>query len=462
MNMRRLVIGIVVLAVLALAGYWAYTQFVAPEPTAPAESETTDVDEISIATDIDMVTAEGQVIPLRNTQLSFPAGGEIVEIFVAEGEAVAGGDPLIRLDTVDQEIGIEQANATVLRAEANVQTAEAGLLAAQAGIVASEVALDVSKAQLALLVARATAERVALGESNVAVAEARVTQAAGNRDASLERASSADIVAAEAQVATAQAQYDAAVRTFQPITQDEQADDVDREQAQLQINIAQANLRSAQAALDRLRAGPTSAANVAANSGVSVAMNQLDAAQANLNLLLAGPREQQIAVAASAVSQAESHLEEAEIRAANAETAVVQAQTALEEARVGLSIAESDLTRRTLTAPFSATVAALLVKAHEVASPAVPVITLADFSEWRIETADLSEADVVNIARDFPAEIRLDAFPGEVLKGRVAGIASISDLIRGDVTYVTTLVLDDDRDLPLRWGMTALVSVDIE
>jgi HlyD family secretion protein len=467
MNIRRLVIIVVVIAVLVAGGYLAYTQFLAPDAEDAASAEATataptDVDTISVNTGLNVVTAEGQVVPLSSTQLSFQSGGEIVELLVAEGDLVNAGDALIRLDTTDQELAVEQAKAAVVQAEANIQTAEAGLLAAQAGLTASEVARDTTIAQLALLEAGATAEQVALGESDVAVADAGVTLAAGNRDASLEGATGAAIAAAEAQVSAAQAQYNAAIRTYQPITQDGNANAEDREQAQLQINAAQANLNAAQAALERLRGGPSSAAQVAANSGVSVASNQRDAAQANLDLLLADPLEQQIAVAESAVTQAENQLSEAELQVSNAQTAVSQAEAALVEATAVLATAQRALERRTLTAPFAATVAALPVKEHEVASPAVPVITLADFSEWRVETTDLSEADVVNIARDFPVEITLDAFPGETITGHVIDIASNSNLIRGDVTYVTTIALDDDKGLPLRWGMTTFVMIDTE
>jgi len=467
MNVRRLVVVVVAVAVLAAGGYLVYTQLLAPdaEEAVPAQetaSATTDVDAISVNTGLNIVTAEGQIVPLDDTQLSFRSGGEIVEILVAEGDLVDAGDPLIRLDTTDQELAVDQAKAAVGQAEANIQTAEAGLLAAQAGFTASEVALDTAKAQLALLEAGPTPEQVALGESNVAIADAGVNQAAGNRDASLEGATGAAIAAAEAQVSAAQAQYNAAIRSYQPITQDEKADDKDREQAQLQINAALANLNSAQAALDKLRSGPSSAAQVAANSGVSVAANQRDSAQANFDLLLADPLEQQIAVAESAVTQAENQLLEAELQVSNAQTAVGQAEAALVEATAQLAIVERDLERRTLVAPFAATVASLAVKEHEVASPAVPVITLGDFSEWRVETVDLTEADVVNIARDFPVEITLEAFPGESLTGHIIDIASSSNLIRGDVTYLTTIALDNEQDLPLRWGMTTFVTIEAE
>jgi HlyD family secretion protein len=408
------------------------------------------------------VTAEGRVVPLTETHLSFPAGGEIVEILVAEGDTVAAGDRLIRLDATDQEIAVEQATANVMQAEANIETAEAGLLAAQAGATAAEVNRDVAQAQLALLEAGASAEQIALGEQHVAVAEAGVIQAAANRDAALEAASQATIAAAEAQVAAAQATYNAAVRTYQPVTQNQDVDAAVREQAQLQINAALATLNAAQAALNNLQTGPTSAEQVAANSAVGVAANQREAAEANLALMLAGTRAERIAVAQSAITQAEDHLAEAEIRVDNAETAVSQAEAALVEANAGLATAESALERRTLTAPFAATVVTIMQKEHEVASAGAALITLADLSEWRIETTDLTEADVVQVAPDLAVEITLDAFPGERLAGRVTHVASVSDTTRGDVTYEMVVELDDDGRLPLRWGMSAFVTIETE
>ncbi len=460
MNIRRLIIGIVVLAVVGIGGYFAYSQFFAPAEEETAESETVDVNEVSVETNLDTVAAEGQIVPLNDTQLSFTLGGKIESILVEEGAEVAIGDALVQLDTTDQELALEQAEAAVTQAEANLQTAEAGMLSAHAGLQAAEVQLSASEAQLALLESGATAEQIALSEASVAVAEAGVNQAAGSRDASLESASTAQIRAAEAQLAAAQAQYDATIRQFQGITQDPDADDVDREQAQLQINAAQANLNSAQAALDKLRAGATTAQQVAANSGVASAANQVEAAQANLALLLVGTREEQIAVAEAGILQAQNAVTEAEIRVAVAETAVTQAQAAIGEAQAGRDAAQKALEDQTLISPFAGIVASIPVKEGEVVASGFPVVTLADFSEWQIETTDLTELSVVAIARDFPVEINIDAFPGETLTGKVVDIASVSDVVRGDVTYVTTIALDDDKDLPLRWGMTAFVTVD--
>jgi multidrug resistance efflux pump len=294
----------------------------------------------------------------------------------------------------------------------------------------------------------------------VAVAEAGIRQASGSRAAALEGATTAQIGAAEARLAAAQALFLIAQRQFEPLAQNTDADEAQREQARLQLVAAQSNINAAQAVLDELRAGPIAAEQTAANSAVLAASGQRDAAEAQLALLQAGAREEQIAVAAAAVAEAQNRVLEAELRIVQVETAVVRAQSAIVEAELALATAQTALERRTLTAPFAGTVAAIPVKVGAIVTPGASALVLADFSRWQIETTDLSEIGVVNIANGFTADVTIDAFPGETLQGVIVDIASNSELVRGDVTYRVTLDLQENVTLPLRWGMTTFVSID--
>lgn len=465
MTMKRVLIGISVIIVLLVAGFFAYQQFVVPPPqeiveVGPDDETFVDPNTISVSTELDTVTAEGQVMPLDYATLSFLSGGRLVEVLVAEGETVAAGAPLLRLDTGDQELAIIQAEAALAQANANLSTTNANLLAAQTGLQAAEVGVMAAEANLALLEAGPSAAQVALTEQSVAVAEAGIRQATGSRAAALEGATAAQIEAAEARLAAAQAQFLIAQRQFEPLAQNTDADEGQREQARLQLVAAQTNINAAQAALDELRAGPIAAEQTAANSGVAAATGQRDAAAAQLALLEAGTRAEQIAVAQTAVTEAQNRVVEAELRVVQAETAVTRAEAAITEAEVTLATAQTALERRTLTAPFAGTVAAIPVKTGQVLTAGFPALTLADFSRWQIETTDLSEISVVNIANGFTADITIDAFPGERLGGVVVDIASNSELVRGDVTYRVTLDLEENTSLPLRWGMTAFVSID--
>ncbi len=124
-----------------------------------------------------------------------------------------------------------------------------------------------------------------------------------------------------------------------------------------------------------------------------------------------------------------------------------------------VAAAQEALDQRTLTAPFAGTVARLDAELGEVVSAGAPIVTLADFSQWLVETTDLTELDVVAIANGFDTAVRVDALPDETLSGVVNDIARVADLSQGDVTYRVRIALNDTANLPLRWGMTAFVDI---
>ena len=120
-------------------------------------------------------------------------------------------------------------------------------------------------------------------------------------------------------------------------------------------------------------------------------------AQAQLDLLEAGARPESAAAA------------EADV--ASARAAVQQAQAALDET--------------VLTAPFAGTVAQMTPAVGESVSPGVPVVQLADLTEWQIETDDLTELDVVRVSEGAEVQLRFDALPGVELTGHVSQIKPI-------------------------------------
>jgi multidrug resistance efflux pump len=143
-----------------------------------------------------------------------------------------------------------------------------------------------------------------------------------------------------------------------------------------------------------------------------------------------------------------------------AEAGVLQSQAAVNSAQKALDL-------MTLNAPFTGTIAELAVEVGEVASPGRPTVTLADFDGWLVETTDLTEFGVVPLAVGSLVEVGLDALPDETLNGTVSDIARIGQFEdqfeqKGDILYVVTVLLEDAGDLPLRWGMTATVDIDID
>lgn len=442
----------------------------APAATAVPDA-TVDVNTVAVVTGADVVSAEGVVTPLRSANLSFQTGGRVTEILVTPGTAVAAGDPILRLDATVQETALAQAQAGLVAAEANQTAAEARLAVAQSGIERAEAGVNAAEAQLALVQAGARPEEIATAEQSLAAAEAGVTQAAGNRDAAL-NVSDARIQAAQAQLAAAQAELEPLEDAYQRILDAcfETPDGGEvcplygpvEESTRFQLETARANLDAAQAAVNEARTGPTEAQQSAANAGVALAVAQRNVAQAQLDLLTAGATDEQIRQAEVGVAQAQLGVEQATVAVSQAETAVTQAAAGVVSAQAAVDAAQKDLDRMTVSAPFAGTVGDITVEVGELVVPGTPVVQLADFAGWLVKTTDLTELDVVSVKRDLPASVTIDALPGETLRGVVTDIAAVSQLTRGDVTYEVTITLDDVGDLPLRWGMTAFVDIDVE
>ncbi|UCC51351.1 MAG: HlyD family efflux transporter periplasmic adaptor subunit [Anaerolineaceae bacterium] len=464
MNWKRLILGVGLVLVVAGAAYFVYTRFFAaqPEPeTAAAADGTDDVTDPSI-TSLGVVSAEGQIVPLRDALLAFQTGGELVEIAAETGTVVAAGEPILRLESADQEIALIQAQAAVETAEANLQTAQAGLLAAQTGEQAAEVGLQAAQVALALVLAEPTEAEIALSESGIALAQAGVGQASAGQSVVLQGAPSSQIGAAESQVRLAEAQLLPVRDALDLLIREESNDEDALARARLNYNTALANVNAAKAALEEARSGATSGQRVSAFGSVNSAAAQRDAAQAQLDQLLAGSREEQITVAEADVAQAEAAIAESQLAIVQAESAVVQAEAGVAQAEAAVDSAQDALSRMTLNSPFDGVVADIQAELGEVVSSGVPVVTFADFGGWLVKTTDLTELDVVELNVGDPVEIQIDAIPGERLIGTVTDIASTSQLTRGDVTYEVTIALDDLNNLPLRWGMTVFVDVDVD
>ena len=132
------------------------------------------------------------------------------------------------------------------------------------------------------------------------------------------------------------------------------------------------------------------------------------------------------------------------------------------KAEADVEAAKKGLERMTLRAPFDGAVGEILTEVGELVGPGMPVVRYADFGGWLVKTTDLTELDVVAVKNGLAAEVRIDALPGEVISGVVTDIASVASVVRGDVTYEVTIALDDEGELPLRWGMTAEVDIEPE
>lgn len=99
-----------------------------------------------------------------------------------------------------------------------------------------------------------------------------------------------------------------------------------------------------------------------------------------------------------------------------------------------------------------------LIEGEQIA-PGIPVVQIADFSAWYVETDNLTEIEVVKVATGQGTSIVPDALPDVTLTGAVDTIADVFEEKQGDVTYTARILLDE-VDPRLRWGMTVVVTFE--
>jgi len=343
-------------------------------------------------------SAQGYIWPVKHADLSFRMGGRVAEVLVKENDQVKAGQPLVKLQDAE------------LRA-----------------------ALAAAQAELKRLQAGARPEEIAAAQANLNVAEGQVKSAQNEVDrikSGVQQA--ADVAAAKAQLAQAEAQLKSVKDSYDSILSGiETLKEYGRgggglsrmaEQTRVQLAAAQAAYDAAKARLNQAYASGSNDLRPA-QARVNIAIGQRNAAKAQLDLLKAGSTPEQIEAAKARVAQAQAALDEA-----------------------------------TLVAPFDGTITELNVRVGEIVGPGPRIASIADLTQWQVETDDLCEVDVVNVQPGAEASIKVDALPGVSLKGQVISIVPRSVTKRGDVTY-TVKVLITNPDSRLKWGMTAFADI---
>ncbi len=141
--------------------------------------------------------------------------------------------------------------------------------------------------------------------------------------------------------------------------------------------------------------------------------------------------------------------------------ALHQAEANIKIRQASVDSAKVDLDRTTISAPISGIVISRKVDAGQTVAASFntpEMFTIAnDLAKMQIEAA-VSEADVGGVEEGQKANFTVDAFPGRKFNGRVRQVRFAAITNQNVVTY-TTVVEVDNRDLKLRPGMTANVSI---
>jgi multidrug resistance efflux pump len=344
------------------------------------------------------VVAEGRLVPHQFVNLAFKTGGQVAEVLVAEGEAVDSGQVIARLTNQEQlEVAIANAEMELL----NAQQAQDGLM--------ENAGVDTALALQAIADAK---EAVRDAERDYAFLQA------GSRPT--------DIDQARADVVILKDNLDKAQEDFQSY-ENKPEDNLTRATLLSKLAQAQQLYDDAVRLLNNLQGSANELDLAIAQADIAVAQAQLALAEQNYTDLQAGPDPDDLAAAEARINAAETNLQAARVALENIE----------------------------LLAPFAGEVVDLGIKAGELVNPGQSVVVLADFSQWVVETEDLTEIEVPTINQGQAVTISPDALPDLELSGTVDYISDLFEEKSGDVTYTARIRLDEG-DPRLRWGMTVV------
>lgn len=347
------------------------------------------------------ITAEGTLLPGQSAELAFAQGGVVKEILVQPGEHVAEGDVIARL------IGIESVQAELAAAKLEQTLAQQALDA-----IHRNALLTSSKTEKALLDAQEAYESESNGWN------------LGNED------EATDLEMRIEDYVVAEADYRDARQKLNDVLYLDK-DERKREDAQEDFDTEKENLTGAYTDLK-----------------TALAENEK-------------PLDEELTALLGAISNLESARElQARLDDSNLDPETLAAAEArLAAATTRITAAEATVELYELQAPFNGELLRLDLTAGETALPMTPVAFVADTSHWIVETKDLAEVDVANIALGDFVSMKLDAFPGEEFTGTVTKINPVGKLYLGDMTYQITVTLDE-TDPRFLWNMTAVITLN--
>jgi HlyD family secretion protein len=444
--MRRWLLILIILIVLGAGGYVAYQAGLLSSlgltppaaDLATAEVEATPAAETTQPS-LNSVVADARVVPVQEATLSLAVGGIVKEILVSEGDQVEAGQLLLRLSDAQQQVAVAQAQANLQRAQATLEQLLAGPLEAE--IASAQAALDAAQARYNRLANASLPGSIASAQADLAASQAALAKV-------LEGPSEEQLIAARAEVASAEAELTRAQRAYNDVRW---RPDVGATIQSADLQRATIAYEAAQARLADLQAGPSQADVANANAQIRRAAAQLSAAENAMPDDLA-EAEANVRASQAALDLLLTPASQEQIAAAEADVAAATAT--LQQALVSLADTE-------LRATFNGVVAQVNINVGEQASPAAPLILLADLSLWEIETEDLTELDVIGVNTETPVTLTFDALPDLIMEGRIKSVRLLGEDNRGDIVY--TVVIDPaEQDPRLRWNMTAVAEFEIE
>lgn len=254
------------------------------------------------------------------------------------------------------------------------------------------------------------------------------------------------------------ADYNSRVKEGQVIAQiDPAIFEAQVEQGRANVLNAQANIINAKANLENAKANL-----VKAEVGVLDAKRTLDRNR---------PLVEKKVIAQAAMDTAQTNYDTAvaqkDVAKAQVESAASQVESSkaqVEQAKAALKVSETNLRYATIRSPVNGIVISRNVDVGQTVAASLQAPTLftiaKDLTQMQVDT-NVSEADIGRVAVGQEAIFTVDAYPEKTFRGKVSEIRNAPITIQNVVTYDVVIQVDN-KDLKLKPGMTANVSILIE
>ena len=398
--MKRSTVAVILAVVVLLVAIGLWSRSRSRRGGNPGALQTVAVERGTVR---QVVSADGTIQPLTTVGVKSYAGGRVDVLAVEVGDVVKLGDLIAKIDPTDSLTAYNQAEADMTAAQARLRQAQ-----------------EQSKVQPTLT---------------------------------------------RASIAQAEASHDSTVKDLERLTQATHPQA--RVQARSALDKARANVSIAEKEL--ARAQGLKEKGFVPQGEVDTAVNRRDLAKAEL----ASAQQQwdtldrqlgaELASAEARVAQAQASLDRARADAVQdqlrvADVASAQAQVARVEAQVVNATAMLDYT--TITAPREGVILQKLVEEGSMVTSGrssvtqgTDIVLLGDLTQMFVEVS-LDEADVGRVRVGHPAEIMIDAFPGEGFRGEITRVDPQAATTQ-NVTTVLVKVRIEGADPRVKPGMTA-------
>ena len=328
--------------------------------------------------------------------ISPKVAGQVVRVAVNDNQEVNEGDLLFEIDPRDYQARLDQARGSLNSALSRKQGADITV-----SLTSTTAKADRDAAVSGLEIARAA---VASARTQVDAARSKLAQAQaqlGTAQANSEQ-TKADVASAEADAALAELE----LKRFRNLTKTGVATQQDLDKAEAGAKVARAKLDSA-----KKKAVASDAQVAEAAAGVQTAQQGVKQAEAQLNQ------------AQSGVSEAQARLAQADVVAPRIAYSSSQSDGAaadIQQLKSALTLAELQLSYTKVVAPQPGRVTNKAVETGGFVQLGQPLLAIVPSDMW--VTANFKETQLTRMRPGQPATIKIDAYPGLVLKAHVDSI----------------------------------------